>query len=164
TPQPLPELWQATTLMSPYLFTGNSNDLQNLSSRAELQVGRLVYDGKNRLMRGTRYGVKQGGVVDLLISEEPIAPNVMWSRTFVLTGDYKQPKCVATLAKPYKLPTRIWQAQAYEPVCVGNHATAPTITTGPKVDWWKQRSPITEPGAKGKAADWFLFDGKGYPT
>lgn len=155
TPQPLPELWQATTLMSPYLYTGKTSDLKDLSSRAELQVGRLVYDGKSGLMRGTRYGVKHGGVVDLLISE---------GRTFVLAGDYAHPRCVATLAKPYKLPARTWQTQALDPLCVGNHATAPTITTGPKVDWWKQKSPVMEPGAQGKAADWFWFDEKGYPT
>lgn len=154
-PKPLPERWQATTLMAPYLYTGEAKDLDNLSSRAELQVGRLVYDGGNRLMRGTRYGAKAGGVIDLLISDKA---------TWVLTGSYENPQCVATLANPYKLPSRTWQDPKYQPVCVGNHATAPTIDTGPKVDWWKQQSPITEPGAAGKAADWYWFDQNGYPT
>ena len=54
----LPARWQATALMAPYLYTGKPNDLNNLSSRAELQVGRFVYDGDNHLMRGTRYGAK----------------------------------------------------------------------------------------------------------
>jgi hypothetical protein len=154
-PQPLPERWQATTLMSPYLYTGKPTDLDNLSSRAELQVGRLVYDGENRLMRGTRYGAKLGGVIDLLISDKA---------TWVLTGSYENPQCVATLANPYKVPSRTWQDQQFQPVCVGNHATAPTIDTGPKVDWWKQKSPVTEPGALGQAADWYWFDQNGYPT
>jgi len=154
-PQPLPERWQATTLMSPYVYTGKPGDLGNLSSRAELQVGRLVYDGPDRLMRGTRYGAKLGGVIDLLISEKA---------TFVLTGSYENPQCVAKLATPYTVPSRTWQDAKYQPVCVGNHATAPTIDTGPKVDWWKQQSPIKEPGAKGQAADWYWFDQNGYPT
>jgi hypothetical protein len=153
--QPLPERWQATTLMAPYLYTGKPTDLDNLSSRAELQVGRLVYDGQNRLMRGTRYGAKLGGVIDLLISDKA---------TFVLTGSYENPRCVATLANPYKVPSRTWQDPKYLPVCVGNHETAPTIDTGPKVDWWKQQSPVAEPGALGQAADWFWFDQNGYPT
>jgi hypothetical protein len=155
TPQPLPERWQATTLMSPYLYTGNPNHFNDLSSRAELQVGRFVYDGENSLMRVTRYGVKNGGVIDLLIADK---------RTWVLTGNYQHPKCVATLATPYKVPARIWQDPQFAPVCVGNHATAPTIDTGPKVDWWKQQSPITAPGAEGQAADWYWFNAKGYPT
>jgi hypothetical protein len=155
SPQPLPERWQGTALMAPYLYTGQPNDLGNLSSRAELQVGRFVYDGVNRLMRGSRYGVKLGGVIDLLVSEKT---------TWVLTGSYERPRCVATLANPYKVPGRVWQSTEYNPVCVGNHRTAPTITAGPKVDWWKQTSPIQEPGALGLAADWFWFDEKGYPT
>src|SRR6516225_2276525 len=65
----LPARWQATALMAPYLYTGKPKDLNNLSSRAELQVGRFVYDGDNHLMRGTRYGVKLGGIIDLLISD-----------------------------------------------------------------------------------------------
>ncbi|MGY3619297.1 hypothetical protein ACVJGD_005493 [Bradyrhizobium sp. USDA 10063] len=154
-PQPLPERWQATTLMAPYLYTGKSNDLDNLSSRAELQVGRLVYDGENGLMRSTLRGAKLGGVIDLLISEKA---------TYVLTGSYENPQCLATLAKPYKVPSRTWQDQKFKPVCVGNHAVAPTIDSGPKVDWWKQQSPVMEPGALGEAADWFWFDEKGYPT
>ena len=155
TPLPLPERWQATTLMSPYLYSGDPNNLNDLSSRAELQVGRLVYDGRNRLMRATRYGVKNGGVIDLLISDK---------KTWVLSGSYEHPRCVATLAKPYKVPGRVWQDQRFDPVCVGNHATAPTINSGPKVDWWKQKSPITSPGAEGQAADWYWFDAKGHPT
>jgi hypothetical protein len=153
--QPLPERWQATTLMSPYLYTGQPNDFTDLSSRAELQVGRLVYDGANRLMRATRYGAKRGGVVDLLVSDRA---------TWVLSGSYQNPQCVARLATPYKVPSRTWQDPKYLPVCVGSHATAPTIDTGPKVDWWKQQSPITEPGALGQAADWYWFDQNGYPT
>src|SRR5262249_1457772 len=125
-PQPLPELWQATTLMSPYVYTGQPHDLANLSSRAELQVGRLVYNAPNRLMRGTRYGVKLGGVLDLLISDRA---------TYVLAGDYQNPRCVGKLGTPLKVPSRTWQDARYSPVCVGNHATAPTIDTGPKVDW-----------------------------
>jgi hypothetical protein len=158
TPRELPVRWQATTLMAPYLYTGKPYDLHDLSSRAELQVGRFVYDGDNQLMRGTRYGAKLGGVVDLLISEK---------KTWVLSGSYENPQCVATLAHPYKVPGRIWQDQQYQPVCVGNHATAPTIETGPKVDWWKQKSPVEDPGTGGKkaeAADWYWFDEKGYPT
>jgi hypothetical protein len=141
--------------MAPYLYTGKPTDLDNLSSRAQLQVGRLVYDGENRLMRGTRYGAKLGGVVDLLISDKT---------TWVLTGSYENPQCVATLATPYKVPSRTWQDPKYQPICVGNHATAPTIDTGPKVDWWKQKSPVMEPGALGEAADWYWFDQNGYPT
>src|SRR5712691_9720110 len=155
TPQPLPERWQATTLMSPYLYTGKGSDPDNLSSRAQLQVGRFVYDGDARLMRGTRYGVKLGGVIDLLISDKA---------TWVLTGSYENPQCVATLAKPYKVPPRTWLDPKFQPMCVGNHATAPTIDTGPKVDWWKQQSPVREPGAQGQAADWYWFDDRGYPT
>jgi hypothetical protein len=132
----LPARWQATALMAPYLYTGKPNDLNNLSSRAELQVGRFVYDGDNHLMRGTRYGAKLGGVIDLLISD---------SVTWVLTGSYENPQCLATLANPYKLPSRTWQDPQYRPVCVGVHATAPTIDTGPKVQWWKQKSPVQDP-------------------
>src|SRR5260370_22498212 len=120
-PQSLPERWQATTLMAPYLYTGKPTDLDNLSSRAQLQVGHLVYDGENRLMRGTRYGAKLGGVIDLLISDKA---------TWVLTGSYENPHCVATLANPYKVPSRTWQDPQFQPVCVGNHATAPTIAAG----------------------------------
>ena len=145
--------------MAPYLYTGKPKDLNNLSSRAELQVGRFVYDGDNHLMRGTRYGVKLGGIIDLLISD---------SATWVLTGSYENPQCMATLAKPYKVPSRTWQDPEYQPVCVGVHATAPTINAGPKVQWWKQKSPVQDPGtggAKAEAADWFWFDDQnGYPT
>jgi hypothetical protein len=155
SPQPLPEQWQATVLMAPYLYTGKPTDLRDLSSRAELQVGRFVYDAKNQVMRATRYGVKRGGVIDLLISDRA---------TWVLTVNYKKPECVGTLAAPYKLPSRIWQDSKYQPVCVGSHSTAPTIDTGPNVDWWKQKSPLMEPGAQGDAADWFWFDQNGYPT
>lgn len=35
---------------------------------------------------------------------------------------------------------------------------------GPAVDWWKQESPIADPGAQGLAADWYWFDANGYPT
>ncbi len=154
-PQPLPARWQATALMAPYLYSGKPTDLDNLSSRAELQVGRFVYDGENRLMRGTRYGAKRGGVIDLLISDRT---------TWVLTGSYENPQCVATLANPYKVPSRIWQDAQAGATCVGNHATAPTIDKGPNVDWWKQKSPIMEPGAIGQAADWYWMDQNGYPT
>ncbi len=155
TPQPLPVKWQATALMAPYHYAGKRDDFSDLSSRAPLQVGRFVYDGENSLMRGTRYGVKSSGVVDLLISDDA---------TWVLAGSYDDPICVGTLRTPYKVPSRIWQNPASQPLCVGNHAVAPTIDTGPKVDWWKQKSPITVPGANGEAADWYWFDSKGYPT
>ena len=141
--------------MAPYLYVGKPNDLRDLSSRAPLQVGRFVYDGENRLMRGTRYGVTSGGVVDLLISDDA---------TWVLAGSYDDPICVGTLGTPYKVPSRIWQNPASQPLCVGDHAVPPTINTGPKVDWWKQKSPITVPGANSEAADWYWFDSKGYPT
>ncbi len=150
TPQPLPVKWQATALMAPYLYTG---DPMHLSSGAPLQVGRFVYDGANRLMRGTRYGVTSGGVVDLLISVDA---------TWVLAGSYADPRCVGTLETPYKVPSRTWQNLA-EAQCVGNHPVATTTNTG-QIDWWKQTSPITVPGAKGKAADWYWFDSNGYPT
>jgi hypothetical protein len=154
-PQPLPARWQAIALMAPFLYSGKRDDLDNLSSRAELQVGRFVYDGENRLMRGTRYGAKLGGVIDLMISDK---------NTWILTGSYEHPQCVATLSKPYKVPSRIWQDPQFQPTCVGNHAIAPTIDTGPSVDWWKQKSPITGPGANGEAADWYWMDQNGYPT
>jgi hypothetical protein len=154
-PQPLPARWQATALMAPYLYSGKPDDFDDLSSRAELQVGRFVYDGENRLMRGTRYGAKLGGVIDLLISDR---------NTWVLTGGYENPRCVATLAAPYKVPSRIWQDPQAQATCVGNHPIAPTIDAGPSVDWWKQKSPITEAGASGEAADWYWMDSNGYPT
>jgi hypothetical protein len=155
TPQQLPAKWQATTLMAPYLYTGKPTDYANLSSRAQLQVGRFVYDGDAHLMRATRYGAKLGGIMDLLVADKA---------TYVLTGSYDNPRCVARLPVAYKVPSRTWQDPGYQPVCVGNHATAPTISTGPKVDWWKQKSPVQEPGAQGEAADWFWFDQNGYPT
>ena len=144
TPQPLPVKWQATALMAPYLYTG---DPMHLSSGAPLQVGRFVYDGANRLMRGTTYGVTSGGVVDVLISDDA---------TWLLAGSYDNPSCVANFGPLYKVPSRVWQNPAFQPQCVGNHAVAPSINTGPKVDWWKQKSPMNAPGADGQAADWYL--------
>jgi hypothetical protein len=35
---------------------------------------------------------------------------------------------------------------------------------GPPVDWWKQQSPLTEPGAQGLAADWYWLDINGFPA
>jgi hypothetical protein len=154
-PQPLPAKWRATALMAPYLYSGEPNDFSDLAGRAELQVGHFAYDGDHRLMRATRYGAKTGGAVDLLIGDKA---------TWVLAGDFEHPRCVGKLATPYLVPSRTWQDPQFGAACVGNHKIAPTIDSGPNVDWWKQKSPASEPGAEGEAADWFWMDANGYPT
>lgn len=147
TPTPLPEKWQAVTLMSPYLYHGI------FPRGANLRVGRLTYDASVGAMRAGIYRVGETNVTDLLITHD---------RTYYLTGTWDDPTCSAIWYETLTVPGRIWQG--HDAVCVGNHATAPTIHTGPKVDWWKQPSPIQERGAEGQAGDWFWFDSNGYPT
>jgi hypothetical protein len=147
TPIPLPEKWAAITLMSPYLYEGV------FPNGAELRVGRLVYDASVGAMRVAVYRVGTPNVIDLLITHDD---------TWLLGGSWDDPTCVAGWGKQFPVPRRIWQDS--EAVCVGNHRTAPTMKTGPLVDWWKQPSPIQARGAEGQAADWFWFDKNGYPT
>jgi len=147
-PVPLPEKWEAVTLMSPYLYHGNFPD------GANLRVGRFVYDDSVGAMRAQ---LNQVGPA-------PHTSGVLITRgaTWVLSGDWENPTCVGRFRSYYTLPGRVWQSS--DAVCAGNHRTAPTIHTGPKVDWWKQPSPIKERGAEGQAGDWFWFDERGYPT
>lgn len=157
TPQPLPAKWEAITLMAPYLYTGEPHNFFKLPERASLRVGKLVYDAKAKLMRATLVGVSdpQTRPLDLLITDGP---------TYVLDGDHDQPRCMAEWHTTYQVPPRIWQSEELEATCVGNHRTPPDMEAGPEVDWWKQRSPITSPGAQGQAADWYWMDANGYPT
>lgn len=148
TPIPLPEKWEAVTLMSPYLFHGT------FPAGANLRVGRFVYDASLGAMRAGVY--KVGGdynLEDLLITHD---------NTWLLAGSWDDPVCVGTLSEKMTVPGRIWQDS--KAVCVGTHATAPTIHQGPDVDWWKQPSPIQAKGAEGQAGDWFWFDQNGFPT
>lgn len=147
TPTPLPEKWEAIALMSPYLYQGV------FPNGAELRVGRFTYDASVGAMRVGVYRVGTTNLVDLLITHD---------KTWVLSGSWDSPSCHASWGENLPVPGRIWQDQ--EAVCVGNHRTAPTIHTGPKVDWWKQPSPIQARGAEGQAGDWFWFDENGYPT
>ena len=147
TPIPLPEKWEAITLMSPYLYHGN------FPRGAELRVGRFTYDANVGAMRAGVYRVGTNNLVDLLISHD---------KTWVLGGSWDNPSCKAVWGRNLPVPERIWQDK--QAVCVGTHRTAPTIHSGPKVDWWKQPSPIEARGAEGQAGDWFWFDKHGYPT
>jgi len=148
TPIPLPEKWEAITLMSPYLYHGI------FPQGANLRVGRLVYDSSVGAMRAGVYKVgDEGFLLDLLITHD---------NTWYLGGTWDNPVCAAVWGEKLAVPSRIWQDG--EAVCVGNHRTAPTIHTGPRVDWWKQPSPIQDRGAEGEAGDWYWFDENGYPT
>ena len=154
TPIPLPEKWEAVTLMAPYLYHGI------FPQGANLRVGRFVYDANVGAMRAA---VSQVGsvpnTVDWLIAH---------GKTWVLGGSWDNPTCAFRLPTSYTVPGRIWQDP--KAVCAGNHRTAPTIHTGPKVDWWKQLSPIKARGASNpttgepEAGDWFWFDENGFPT
>lgn len=147
TPIPLPEKWEAISLMSPYLYHGV------FPNGAELRVGRFTYDASVGAMRAGVYRVGTTNLVDLLITHD---------NTWVLGGSWDNPTCQANWGKLLPVPGRIWQDK--KAICVGNQRTAPTIHTGPKVDWWKQPSPIQARGAEGQAGDWFWFDENGYPT
>lgn len=147
TPVPLPEKWEAISLMSPYLYHGV------FPNGAELRVGRFTYDASVGAMRAGVYRVGTTNLVDLLIAHD---------NTWVLGGSWENPTCLANWGTNLPVPGRIWQGE--KAVCVGNQRTAPTIRSGPKVDWWKQPSPIMARGAEGQAGDWFWFDENGYPT
>lgn len=163
SPQALPEKWSAIALMSPYTYEGLKEDpIGNVSfpGSAQLQVGKFIYDGKEKLMRVTRYGVTDNEIIDILIGEE---------NTWRLDGNAENPQCLEPYKRNYKFPSQVWQGSSnpnidLSPNCVGNHRTAPDINNGPEVDWWKQKSPILDRGAQGQAADWFWFDKNGYPT
>jgi hypothetical protein len=146
-PVPLPEKWQAVTLMAPYLYQGNFPD------GANLRIGRFTYDSSVGAMRAAVYRVGANNVVDLLISHD---------KTWLLGGSWDKPTCAAQWGENLEVPGRVWQDGKAE--CVGTQRTAPTIHTGPKVNWWKQPSPVMDRGAEGQAGDWFWFDQKGYPT
>ncbi len=147
TPVPLPEKWEAVTLMSPYLYHGT------FPLGASLRVGHLVYDSTVEAMRAAVYQVGSTNVVDLLITHD---------QTWLLDGPWDDPTCVADWGQNLVVPGRVWQDGSA--VCVGTQRTAPTIHTGPLVNWWKQPSPIQDRGAEGQAGDWFWFDQNGYPT
>jgi len=144
TPVPLPEKWEAVTLMSPYLYHGNFPD------GASLRVGHLVYDATLEAMRAE---VGSNNVLDLLITHD---------KTWLLAGTWEDPVCIADWVENLVVPSRVWQDSSA--VCVGTQRTAPTIQTGPLVNWWKQPSPIQDRGAEGEAGDWFWFDQNGFPT
>jgi hypothetical protein len=61
----------------------------------------------------------------------------------------------------YQIPPRVLQSDTA--TCVGSHPIPPNMA-GPPVDWWKQQSPLTEPGAQGLAADWYWLDINGFPA
>jgi hypothetical protein len=117
----------------------------------------LIYDAEAKLMRATLVGVSDSPShpLDLLITDGP---------TYVLSGDHDNPQCIGRWMTTYEVPSRIWQSTALEATCVGNHRIPPDMEAGPEVDWWKQRSPITAPGAQGQAADWYWIDANGFPT
>jgi hypothetical protein len=151
-PQPLPVQWEATTLMAPYLYSGDPFDFSDLPSRASLVVGKFVYNAEETLMRVTQVSVSLPERLDSLITS---------GSTYVLGGDFSDPECVGEFETTYQVPARVLQSGTA--TCVGSHPTAPNLD-GLAVDWWKQESPITDPGAQGLAADWYWFDANGYPT
>ena len=156
TPKKLPVRWEATTLMAPYRYTGEPYNFFELPERASLVVGKFVYNARQRLMRATQYGVTDEGKnpVDLLITD---------GATYVLHDDgYGRPQCIGEWHKTYEVPSRVLQSAELEATCVGSHPIAPSMDSGPDVDWWKQRSPITSPGAAGLAADWYWTNAKGH--
>lgn len=147
TPVPLPEKWEAVTLMSPYLYHGI------FPNGALLRIGRFTYDAGVEAMRAAVYRVGAPNVYDLLITHD---------KTWLLGGPWDDPTCIAEWGQNLVVPGRVWQDR--QAVCVGTQRTAPTIHTGPKVNWWKQPSPVQDRGAEGQAGDWFWFDQNGYPT
>lgn len=173
TPKPLPAQWEATTLMAPYVYTGEPYNFFKLPERASLVVGKFVFNDRERLMRVTQLGVTDDGKypLDLLITD---------GTTYVLhSGDDSSRKhgaygkkddddrddvaCIGEWITTYVLPSRVWPQEEFERTCVGHHPIPPNID-GRGVDWWKQRSPIMAPGAEGQAADWYWLDEQGFPA
>lgn len=128
-PQPLPVQWEATTLMAPYLYSGDPFDFSNLPSRASLVVGKFVYHAEESLMRVTQVSVSLPDRLDLLITSGP---------TYVLGGDFSDPE-------------RLWSRSPYLT------AGAPTTTVGGRgilpVFWRHPRQSRAQPQSE-HASDW----------
>lgn len=174
-PKELPLRWEATTLMAPYVYTGEPYNFFRLPERASLVVGKFVFNDQAKLMRVTQLRVTDDGKhpLDLLITDG--------GPTYVLHSSKDKPyysghdddhsdraedvQCIGKWITTYDLPPRTWPSADPndETTCVGTHPIPPNID-GQSVEWWKQRSPIMAPGAEGQAADWYWLKKNGFPV